>query len=246
MASEGSGEHAVTTGTPADGVTADGAVEIIQREMTVFARRARASAGRMHPELSLVSYTLLGHLEEVGDCRDPKVAPGDPTLTSVESTPETVRAWLTDLVAAGAVPEFVAMDNEPDLWGDTHYDVHPACPTYEEILTKYLQYATVVHDVMPDAELLGPALCCWYDYWNIAPGPEDGEGEQDFVAWFLDGVPAGTWTATPTPPPGSVVTAPAALTATITTAGELRGGLDFTLAPAPSPTASPTATPRLG
>lgn len=45
------------------------AVEVIQREMTVFARRARASAGRMHPELSLVSYTLLGHLEESGGCR---------------------------------------------------------------------------------------------------------------------------------------------------------------------------------
>ncbi|MFG2122672.1 MarR family winged helix-turn-helix transcriptional regulator [Streptomyces sp. NPDC048710] len=37
--------------------------------MTIFARRARASAGRMHPELSLVSYTLLGHLEESGGCR---------------------------------------------------------------------------------------------------------------------------------------------------------------------------------
>ncbi|WP_093777346.1 MarR family winged helix-turn-helix transcriptional regulator [Streptomyces sp. yr375] len=37
--------------------------------MTVFARRARASAGRLHPELSLVSYTLLGHLEESGGCR---------------------------------------------------------------------------------------------------------------------------------------------------------------------------------
>lgn len=46
------------------GCPADAAVETIQREMTVFARRARASAGRMHPELSLVSYTLLGHLEE--------------------------------------------------------------------------------------------------------------------------------------------------------------------------------------
>lgn len=45
------------------------AVETIQREMTVFARRARASAGRLHPELSLVSYTLLGHLEESGGCR---------------------------------------------------------------------------------------------------------------------------------------------------------------------------------
>ncbi|MGW1005951.1 MarR family winged helix-turn-helix transcriptional regulator [Streptomyces sp. NPDC002520] len=45
------------------------AVETIQREMTIFARRARATAGRMHPELSLVSYTLLGHLEERGGCR---------------------------------------------------------------------------------------------------------------------------------------------------------------------------------
>lgn len=81
MASEASGETVVTTGTPSttdggardtsapSGMTADAAVETIQREMTVFARRARASAGRMHPELSLVSYTLLGHLEEVGGCR---------------------------------------------------------------------------------------------------------------------------------------------------------------------------------
>jgi DNA-binding MarR family transcriptional regulator len=45
------------------------AVETIQREMTIFARRARATAGRMHPELSLVSYTLLGHLELCGGCR---------------------------------------------------------------------------------------------------------------------------------------------------------------------------------
>ncbi|MEU9575914.1 MULTISPECIES: MarR family winged helix-turn-helix transcriptional regulator [Streptomyces] len=37
--------------------------------MTSFARRARALAGRLHPELSLVSYTLLGHLEESGGCR---------------------------------------------------------------------------------------------------------------------------------------------------------------------------------
>ncbi|WP_051740984.1 MarR family winged helix-turn-helix transcriptional regulator [Streptomyces xylophagus] len=37
--------------------------------MTTFARRARASAGRLHPELSLVSYTLLGHLEERDGCR---------------------------------------------------------------------------------------------------------------------------------------------------------------------------------
>ncbi len=64
-ASERSDETVATPGTPA----VDAAVETIQREMTAFARRARASAGRMHPELSLVSYTLLGHLEESGGCR---------------------------------------------------------------------------------------------------------------------------------------------------------------------------------
>ncbi|MGW7269918.1 MarR family winged helix-turn-helix transcriptional regulator [Streptomyces sp. NPDC054864] len=37
--------------------------------MTAFARRARATAARMHPELSLVSYTLLSHLEYQGGCR---------------------------------------------------------------------------------------------------------------------------------------------------------------------------------
>ncbi|MFI0236054.1 MarR family winged helix-turn-helix transcriptional regulator [Streptomyces sp. NPDC016845] len=45
------------------------AVETIQRELTSFARRARATAARMHPELSLVSFTLLSHLDERGGCR---------------------------------------------------------------------------------------------------------------------------------------------------------------------------------
>jgi hypothetical protein len=125
---------------------------------------------------------------EVGDCSNQQEV-ADPERTSVRSTPEQVRAWLTEMAEAGARPQYVAMDNEPDLWGHTHYDVHPECPTYEEILEKYLDYATVVQEVMPDAALLGPVMCCWYDYWKIAPGPE-GEGEDDFVAWFLDGVRA--------------------------------------------------------
>ncbi|WP_329140917.1 MarR family winged helix-turn-helix transcriptional regulator [Streptomyces sp. NBC_01476] len=44
-------------------------LESIQRELTAFARRARAAAARMHPDLSLVAYTILSHLEEQQDCR---------------------------------------------------------------------------------------------------------------------------------------------------------------------------------
>ncbi|MEV5611182.1 MarR family winged helix-turn-helix transcriptional regulator [Streptomyces sp. NPDC052225] len=52
--------------SPAD---RESAVDTIQRELTSFARRARATAARMHPELSLVSFTLLSHLDEQGGCR---------------------------------------------------------------------------------------------------------------------------------------------------------------------------------
>ncbi|MET9294483.1 MarR family winged helix-turn-helix transcriptional regulator [Streptomyces sp. NPDC003077] len=47
----------------------DESIETIQQEMTAFARRARATAARMHPELSLVSYTLLAHLDDQKGCR---------------------------------------------------------------------------------------------------------------------------------------------------------------------------------
>ena len=47
----------------------ESSLDIVQRELTAFARRARATAARMHPQLSLVSYTILSHLEERRGCR---------------------------------------------------------------------------------------------------------------------------------------------------------------------------------
>ncbi|MFF8291587.1 MarR family winged helix-turn-helix transcriptional regulator [Streptomyces sp. NPDC016309] len=47
----------------------DESVDTIQRELTAFARRARATAARLHPELSLVSYTLLAHIDDQQGCR---------------------------------------------------------------------------------------------------------------------------------------------------------------------------------
>ncbi|AXE78928.1 MULTISPECIES: MarR family winged helix-turn-helix transcriptional regulator [Streptomyces] len=44
-------------------------LDVIQRELTAFARRARAAAARLHPELPLVSYTLLAHIDDRHGCR---------------------------------------------------------------------------------------------------------------------------------------------------------------------------------
>lgn len=126
------------------------------------------------------------------NCEHPG-AIADPTRTSVRSTPDDVVAWVRHLVdEKGFNIRFFAMDNEPELWGYTHYDVHPTCTTYAEIRDKYLEYATAVRAVAPHAELAGPMTCCWYFYWNSAAGAADKQqhGGADFLPWFLDEVRA--------------------------------------------------------
>ncbi|MFF7636190.1 MarR family winged helix-turn-helix transcriptional regulator [Kitasatospora sp. NPDC008050] len=47
----------------------DESIEIIQRELTAFARRARHKASQLHPGLSLVTYSILDLMYERGGCR---------------------------------------------------------------------------------------------------------------------------------------------------------------------------------
>jgi DNA-binding MarR family transcriptional regulator len=46
----------------------DGRAEV-QRELTVFARRVRASSAQLHPDLPFVAYSMLSHIEDTGGCR---------------------------------------------------------------------------------------------------------------------------------------------------------------------------------
>ena len=133
-----------------------------------------------------------------GQCGDAEKAscekPGaiaDPKRANVPSDVSSVVSWVKHLlIEKNYDVHFFAMDNEPDIWGATHYDVHPKCTTYEEIRDKYIEYAGAVRAVAPRAELLGPVSCCWYFYWNSAAGALDkaNHGGQDFLPWFLDEV----------------------------------------------------------
>ncbi|WP_030377927.1 MULTISPECIES: MarR family winged helix-turn-helix transcriptional regulator [unclassified Streptomyces] len=84
---------------------AERSVETIHRELTAFARRARASAGRMHPELSLVSYTLLGHLEDSGGCRATDLA------AHYALDKSTVSRQVTALERAGLIERRLAAED---------------------------------------------------------------------------------------------------------------------------------------
>jgi fibronectin type 3 domain-containing protein len=85
---------------------------------------------------------------------------------------------------------FYDMDNEIDIWGGTHRDIHPDPTTYEELRNVYLAEAGNVKTWDPAAVRLGPVSCCWYYYWRSATGASDttSHGGVDFIPWWLNEV----------------------------------------------------------
>lgn len=151
---------------------------------------------------------------------DGPIAGYDPTanrrLTSVRSLPRKGRPftdaptladgvvyqdeWIHHLVKtfgaadAGGV-QFYAMDNEPDLWDNTHTDVHPAQMGYDDLLKVFLDYADAVKDVDPKAQITGPVSWGWtgYEYSPLDRGSDNFHTHSDqgrhggawFLPWFL-------------------------------------------------------------
>ena len=99
-------------------------------------------------------------------------------------------AWVTVMAAAFAGPQhFYDMDNEIDIWGGTHRDIHPNPSGYDELRDTYITNARNLKTWDPAAVLLGPVSCCWWFYWNGANGSDKGaHAGQDFLPWWLNEV----------------------------------------------------------
>ena len=109
--------------------------------------------------------------------------------------------WVASLVkryglaSAGGV-KFYAMDNEPDLWSETHTDIHPARTGYDDILSEFTSYASAVKEVDPSAMITGPVSWGWNGYfWSDLDRGDDNfktaadrakHGNTPFLPWFLD------------------------------------------------------------
>ena len=99
--------------------------------------------------------------------------------------------WAAALATAfGSAPHFYDMDNEIDIWGGTHVDIHPSAASYQELRDVYLTEARKLKDWDPAAIRLGPVSCCWYFYWRSAAGGGDtsSHGGVDFLPWWLNEV----------------------------------------------------------
>jgi fibronectin type 3 domain-containing protein len=84
---------------------------------------------------------------------------------------------------------FYDMDNEIDIWGSTHRDIHPNPSGYDELATTYLTEAGKLKTWDPQAVRFGPVSCCWWYYWNGANNNDkNAHGGVDFLPWWLNQV----------------------------------------------------------
>ena len=123
-------------------------------------------------------------------CLSPEVVP-NPAITSVQSGPEDILEFVRFIRESGYDLDILGVLDQPELWGITHYDVHPTCTTAEEILETYLAYAEPLKELAPEVELAGPATCCWRYYWDTLGWEDvDVDLEEPFLPWFLQSMAA--------------------------------------------------------
>jgi len=99
--------------------------------------------------------------------------------------------WAAALATAfgNNTPHFYDMDNEIDIWGGTHFDVHSNPSGFDELRDTYITEARKLKTWDPQAIRLGPVSCCWWFYWNGENGNDrPAHGNIDFLPWWLNEV----------------------------------------------------------
>jgi hypothetical protein len=79
------------------------------------------------------------------------------------------------------------LDNETELWSDTHPRIHPKQPTCAEIIAKSVELARVVKRIDSSAEVLGPVswgATAYVSYQEAPDWPAVQSGGR--YGWFLD------------------------------------------------------------
>jgi hypothetical protein len=102
-----------------------------------------------------------------------------PTSTAVG--PSWVGNWVTYLVGEFGKAEtggvaIYDLDNEPSWWDAEHRDVHPLPFTYNEVTQNGMATALAIKTADPSAEVSGPVMDYWWDYFYSKEDVEDGWG----------------------------------------------------------------------
>lgn len=128
-----------------------------------------------------------------------RMKPGPATRTSVRNDAASIGEWVRRLVAASDDPtaspvDMYFLDNEPELWHETHRDVRTEPLGYDELLEKSVAFASAIKAADPNAVVAGPSPWGWlaYQYSGIdaaagyRPKPDrKRHGDTPLLQWYL-------------------------------------------------------------
>ena len=105
----------------------------------------------------------------------------NPDVTSQAEGPAWAGSWVTHLVgkfgtAANGGVAIYDLDNEPPWWDAVHRDVHPVPFTYDEVTNNGIQTALAIKTADPSAQVSGPVMDYWWDYFYSKLDVENGWG----------------------------------------------------------------------
>jgi Glycoside hydrolase family 44 len=76
------------------------------------------------------------------------------------------------------------MDNEPGLWCSQFPDMRTSCVTYNELFTKSIALAGTVKNMDSSANVFGPEMYGFTDYWDLQFASDAGDYSSDH--WAID------------------------------------------------------------
>jgi len=122
-----------------------------------------------------------------------KIVGNDPHDTDKEIGPSFVVQWIDHIVEVFGpkAVQYYEMDNEPQLWSETHRDVHPNPVTLDELWNRTSMYASAIKAKYPNVKLMGPVPWGWCAYYfSMADGCSAGSdhashGGLALLEWYI-------------------------------------------------------------
>jgi len=115
---------------------------------------------------------------------------GNVNLTDQSVGPSWAGNWVAYLVskfgtAAHGGVAIYDLDNEPAWWDAVHRDVHPLPSTYDEVTTNGIATAKAIKNADPTAEVSGPVVDYWWNYFYSKKDVENGwsSGSPCWAPW---------------------------------------------------------------
>lgn len=85
---------------------------------------------------------------------------------------------------ASARPVFFSLDNEPGLWASTHEYAHPDKVTYTELVSRTIEFGTMIKRVLPTAQVFGGVAYGYNELNSLQNAADRILGDSQGITFF--------------------------------------------------------------